>query len=275
MKKIMCIIMFMFVAGFCEAPTDYIDGKWFRCPEVVTYNENGDTIQIREYGDITEYHYDDNGRKQYRKRYDNSGWSSTTRYSYDSNGRLVEEKYKRGRRKFKRDAAGNVLEVALFINGKLERVATYTYDTEGNQIYRKDTNGKGVVLSETWYNYSGNVMVSSLELTKDKTYSEIKEYYPEGTVHYRKFSYTGKHIKDFEESCGAECRYEHEQWYTPHGDTEKSSSVTYDEAGEVVDSGEWTYEIEYDSFGMIVRDGLGNKFIYFEKGNTVYRCLDE
>jgi hypothetical protein len=266
--------MFMFVAGFCEAPTDYIDGKWYRCPAVVTYNENGDTIQIREYGDITEYHYDDNSRKQYRKIYDNSGFRMTTRYSYDSNGRLVEIKSDRFRRTYKRDDTGHVIEEALFIRGRLDGKTIYTYDTEGNKIYQKYTNGKSVVQSETWYNYSDNVMVSSLLLSKDNSYSEINEYYPDGTVHYRKLKFNGKYMKDLEADCGAECVVEQEDWYTTHGDDEKTVWVKYDEAGEVVDSHESTYENEYDSLGRIVRR-FEDKFIYFEKGNTVYRCYDE
>lgn len=279
MKKIMCIIMFMFATGFCDVstdePTDYIDGKWFRCPAVVTYNENSDTIQIREYGHTTEYHYDGNGRQQYRKIYEDNGYHSTTRYSYDSNGRLVEGKSRWFRFTFKRDAAGHVIEEARFIRGSLDGKSFNTYDTEGNKIYQKTTNGNGVVQSETWYNYSDNVMVSSLLLYKDKSYSEINEYYPDGTVRYKKSSYTGNYSTYIKENCGTECVAVQENWYTPHGDEQKHVWVLYNETDEVVDSDEFTYEIEYDSLGRIVRNGFGDKFIYFERGNTVYRCYDE
>lgn len=279
MKKIACIIMFMFAAGFChvptDEPTDYIDGKWYRCPSVVTYNENVDTIQKRGLYSTTEYHYDDDGRKQYRKIYEDSELCSTTEYHYDSNGRLVEAKDNFFRSTFKRDSAGHVIEEALFIRGRLDRQSFYTYDTEGNEIYQKNTDGKGIVQSEIWYNYSGNTRVSSLVLYKDKSYSDISEYYPDGTLRYKKSSYTGNYMTYVKENCGAECVVKEEHWYTPHGDEKKRVLVKYDEAGEAVDSSEFTYEIEYDSLGRIVRNGFDNKFIYFERGNTVYRCYDE
>ena len=281
MKYIALLIFILCTTVFCMVePNEYIDGKWYNCTSV-TYNDAGDTIYYKfGWGGQHNYYYNSTGKRTQLKSLDaNNTVRSTIYYIYDANGNLIKEYDKSPDKytvKYKRDSLGRLIEMRIFFNNKIMEHAVYYYDSLGRQNYIEITEH---TLDKCKYKIWKNYNQFNLSLTKEVRTCQnsnghtIKEYSSDGIIKHEQ-TYA-QYTKD----CPVDelCYHEHEYWYDTHGNLVESIHVHYKNGDS--ESTHSTYYKVYDTNGRLIYEedeiGVGTKYIYFDKGNTHYKCRDE
>lgn len=248
MKKVLFIII-SFALTIIAKPTDYIDGKWYTC-DVVETNANGDTVfSSNMYGGKVWYNFN---KKNQLVSYKMMG--VTCNISYTSFGKKKEEKCSDGKTtsKYTYDEQKRLIK----INTSFGITTNYSYDDNGNLIHKNETmHGDYGKITDEYYEYNGNILISSKLTTTDSEGYPIEnvytEYFENGQKKYEKKNRSNE---------------ETETWFDSYGN--KMRLVTEED--------DITYNNEYDNQGRIIfNDSEKVYYKYFKKNNVNYKCIDK